>query len=116
MATLRSGRLQVDLVALDSATLARRLSRQDTVFLPALRSIEPEIAATLAGRSHRIALDGLEELDTETAKALGIHPGELSLRGLRRISSQALKLLSARSDVALPAVIDLEVFDEASPR
>lgn len=110
------GLLLPDLVALDSATLARRLSRQDTVFLPALRSIEPEIAATLAGRSHRIALDGLEELDTETAKALGIHPGELSLRGLRRISSQALKLLSARSDVALPAVIDLEVFDEASPR
>lgn len=110
------GLLLPDLVALDSLTLARRLSRQDNVFLPAVRSLEPEIAATLAGRSHRIALDGLEELDTATATALTTHPGELSLRGLRRISSRALKLLQARDDVALPPAVDLVVFDDAAAR
>ncbi|MFM8735618.1 MAG: hypothetical protein ACKOC8_10540 [Pirellulales bacterium] len=109
------GLLLPDLVVLDSTTLARRLSRQDTIFLPAVRSLEPGIAATLAGRSHRIALDGLEELDTATAAALTTHPGELSLRGLRRISAGALKLLQARNDVTLPPTADLVIVEE-TPR
>ncbi len=110
------GLLLPDLVALDSTTLARRLSCQDNVFLPAVTSLGPEIAAALAGRSHRIALDGLRELDTATAAALTTHPGELSLRGLRRISAGALEMLEARTDVALPPTDELVIVDEAAPR
>lgn len=65
------GLLLPDLMALDSAALARRLTRQDHVFLPKIKLLSPAIAAALRGSDGgELALPGLESLPAEVARQL----------------------------------------------
>ena len=65
------GMLLPDLTALDSPALARRLARQDHVFLPRVKTLSRLIADALRGSdSGSLALPGLETLETEVAERL----------------------------------------------
>ncbi|MFM7207038.1 MAG: hypothetical protein ACKO4T_10265 [Planctomycetaceae bacterium] len=65
------GLLLPDLESLDSISLARRLSAQDSVFLPRIARLTPEVAEALRGNDGgMLALPGLKELPIDVARLL----------------------------------------------
>ena len=65
------GLLLPDLTSLDSLPLARRLARQDHVFLPRLERLEPDVARALRGNDGgELSLIALKTLSAEVAGEL----------------------------------------------
>lgn len=90
------GLLLPDLKSLDSEPLARRLARQDHVFLPQVTAIEPRIAASLRdNEGGELALPGLERLTPEVARQLvGAGYYWLRLGGAEHLSVEAAAVLA----------------------
>lgn len=124
------GMLLLDLETLDSAPLAEKLSSQDNVFLPRLRTLSPAMVESLSpSEGGNLSLPGLDELlpevaerlarsgyyrialderafrRPETVRALVAHPGPLILVGSRPPRPDTAALLAARTaDIHLPSV------------
>lgn len=127
------GLLLPDLERLDSEPLARRLSRQDNVFLPrvtsltvpiatalqgnaggllavpSLTEIPPDLARKLVGAGYYwLTLGGAEKLSPEAAAILAEHTGQLTLTGRLPCSAAAAAKLAAHEGLlSLPHVPEL---------
>ena len=127
----RRGLMLPDLEVLDSLPLVRRLVRQDSVFLPRVAALTPDVAAELHGvdGSGELSLPGLTALppdvarplsgpgfyaitlgcaatlDPEAAAALARHPGPLTFTGTASFSAATARALNGRdADILLPHV------------
>jgi hypothetical protein len=129
------GLLLPDLTRLDSAPLARRLTRQDHAFLPRVTAISPEIAEALRGSDGgELALPSVEQLppevarqlvgggyfwlvlgcapnlSAETAAILAEHPGQLTFNGPTPPSPTAAAALASHTGtLRLPHLDSLSV-------
>lgn len=130
----RRGLMLPDLEVLDSLPLVRRLVRQDSVFLPRVATLTPEVAAQLHGvdGSGELSLPGLAALPPEVARplaepgfysitlgcaatlgpeaaaALAGHPGPLTFNGTTAFPASAARELARRdADILLPHVAAL---------
>ena len=127
------GLLLPDLEVLDSEPLARRLSRQDNVFLPQVSALSVPIAKALRGNEggelalphltaitpdlarefvgagyYWLTLGGTETLSPETAAILAGHNGQLTLTGRLPFSATAAAKLAAHEGLlSLPHLPDL---------
>lgn len=99
LATCRSvqGILLPDLEALDSEPLARRLATQDSVFLPRVSRLTPEIAAALRGNDGgSLSLPGLVEVPPEVAGHMaGSGYFAITLGGVATLTPDAAAKLAA---------------------
>ncbi len=130
----RRGLMLPDLEVLDSLPLVRRLVRQDSVFLPGVTGLTPEVAAEMHGfdGSGELSLPGLTALPPEVARplsapgfysvtlgcaatlgpeaaaALARHPGPLTFTGAAAFSAAAARELAGRdADILLPHLTTL---------
>jgi hypothetical protein len=127
------GLLLPDLETLDSEPLARRLARQDHVFLPrvaalavpiaralrgndggelalpGLAEISPELAREFVGAGYYwLTLGGAEHLSPETAAILAGHNGQLTFTGsLPCSAAAAAKLASFTGSISWPHLANL---------
>jgi hypothetical protein len=127
------GLLLPDLETLDSGPLARRLARQDHVFLPrvtalavpvaralrgndggelalpGLAEISPELAREFVGAGYYwLTLGGAEHLSPETAAILADHHGQLTFTGsLPCSAAAAAKLASFAGSISWPHLANL---------
>lgn len=90
------GLLLPDLEVLDSEPLARRLSRQDHVFLPRVTALDPAIAKALRGNEGgELALPALAEVTPAVAEQLvGAGYYWLVLGGAPALSAEAAAILA----------------------
>jgi len=94
------GLLFPDLERLDSVGLAKRLARQDHVFLPKITAIDPTIAAALRdNEGGELALPGLRDIAPEVARQL-VGAGCFS-------PAAATKLAAHANIISLPQVAEL---------
>jgi len=93
------GLLLPDLARLDSVALAKRLARQDHVFLPTIAAIDPTIAAALRdNEGGELALPGLRDIAPEVARQLvGAGYYWLRLGGAERLSPEAAAVLAGHN-------------------
>ena len=127
------GLLLPDLEALDSEPLARRLARQDNVFLPqvtslavpvakalrdneggllalpSLQEISPDLARQLVGAGYYwLTLGGSDKLSPEAAAILADHAGQLTFTGRLPFSAAAAAKLAAHDGLlSLPHLPEL---------
>jgi hypothetical protein len=127
------GLLLPDLEALDSEPLARRLARQDNVFLPqvtslavpvakalrdneggglilpSLQEVSPDLARQLVGGGYYwLTLGGSDKLSPEAAAILADHTGQLTLTSRLPFSAAAAAKLAAHDGLlSLPHLPEL---------
>ena len=90
------GLLLPDLETLDSEPLARRLARQDHVFLPRVTAVPAPVARALRGNEGgELALPGLREISPELARELvGAGYYWLTLGGAENLTPEAAAILA----------------------
>lgn len=89
------GLLIPDLEALDSLPLARRLAAQDSIFLPRLTALDPEIAAAMQSPGGTLSLPGLRTVPDELARQfVGCGYFSLTLGGLANLPADAAATLA----------------------
>jgi len=127
------GLLLPDLETLESVPLARRLARQDHVFLPRVTALTPAVAAALRGNEggelalpaldgipaelarelvgagyYWLRLGGGEKLTPEAAAVLAGHNGQLTFAGSNAFSAAAAAELAKHANViSLPHLSEL---------